>query len=447
MSTPLIDTKRTLSTGDLVISVSEIFDRLQTKIDPDTLEAILRDIISGHRKQVRPGELITADLMNQILAQLESLEVRVAKLEAGVGTTGGNAPALITSLVPATAVRLDHDLEIHGLNFGFSKGAHRVTIDNVAQNEFVSGSDDLLVVKVRNIANVPSGGKPTQVVVSNGIPPPATRDITILPVEDVGGTVDINIGDPNPATIVSGSTAPVIFNCNMTSQATSRTTFTVTPDITGVTNKSDWLSRIEIMDSTGKPVTAQTFDLAPLQSKNFIVRLSSVPAGTDRVRFTLSLRAASGNAVGTKSREFVVGEQTVPEDDANIPTLGFDSISPTGAINPAHDTITLAAGNAATVTLRTEFATPGDYTVTLAFDTGMTNWVAGLNEPIPEAGASKMTATYRNIQVPSGGRTPKNPEFSIRPNSGASASGGITLKINRVGSSLFKTIKFNLVGS
>ena len=70
MSTQFGDTKRTLSTGDLVISVSEIFDRLQSKVDPNTLEQLLRDIVSGRRKQVRPGELITAELINQILAEL-----------------------------------------------------------------------------------------------------------------------------------------------------------------------------------------------------------------------------------------------------------------------------------------------------------------------------------------------------------------------------------------
>lgn len=89
MSTQFGDAKRTLSTGDLVISVSEIFDRLQTKVDPNTLEQLLRDILAGRRKQVRPGELITAELINQILAELESLEGRVIKLETAAPTTGG----------------------------------------------------------------------------------------------------------------------------------------------------------------------------------------------------------------------------------------------------------------------------------------------------------------------------------------------------------------------
>lgn len=92
MSTQFGDGKRTLSTGDLVISVSEIFDRLQTKVDPNTLEQLLRDILSGRRQQVRPGEIITAEFINQILADLESLEGRVLKLElagpAGGGSTG-----------------------------------------------------------------------------------------------------------------------------------------------------------------------------------------------------------------------------------------------------------------------------------------------------------------------------------------------------------------------
>src|SRR5437762_7173670 len=99
MSTQFGDTKRTLSTGDLVISVSEIFDRLQSKVDPNTLEQLLRDIVSGRRKQVRPGELITAELINQILAELESLEGRVVKLETAGSAVG---TGVVPTETPAT---------------------------------------------------------------------------------------------------------------------------------------------------------------------------------------------------------------------------------------------------------------------------------------------------------------------------------------------------------
>src|SRR5687767_420033 len=81
MSTQFRDVNRTVSAGDVVISIADIFDRLQGRVDATTLDQVLSDIISGRRNRVRPGELITAELMNQILAQLESLETRVTALE------------------------------------------------------------------------------------------------------------------------------------------------------------------------------------------------------------------------------------------------------------------------------------------------------------------------------------------------------------------------------
>jgi hypothetical protein len=103
MSTQFVTGKRTLSTGDYVISVSEIFDKLQSKVDANTLEQLLRDIISERRPQVRPGELITAELINQILAELESLEGRVLKLETAVptGGTGGGTETPATGFIEA----------------------------------------------------------------------------------------------------------------------------------------------------------------------------------------------------------------------------------------------------------------------------------------------------------------------------------------------------------
>lgn len=441
MSTQFGDTKRTLGTGDLVISVNEIFERLRSKVDSDTLEQLLRDIIAGRRNRVRPGELITAELINQVLADLESLETRVTKLEAGVTsnpTTPGN-PAVITKV--ADSVQLDHNLEIHGRNFGFSKGAQRVSVDGVSQNEYQPGSsDELLIVKIRDIAGVIEQGKPVQLVVSNGIEPPATRSIRILPSQPLGGSADLTIGDPVPATIVLGSTAPVNFNCQITSQATLKTTFTVSARIDGVANSSDWTNRIEVLNASGGPITPETFALSPRQTRNFLVRLTSVPASVGATQFTLRLTANSGAAGGTVSRDFRVGEN-VPEDLVNIPVLQFESID-NGAINVARDTISVRTGQQATVTLRAEFATGGEYGATLQLESGG-NWELALNEPVPKG--SPTTGSYQITLPASGARVPKNPEILIRPQNTATSPGVLILRLKRSDLTISRSIKFTLL--
>lgn len=442
MSTQLGNTKRTLGTGDLVISVSEIFDKLQGTVDAGTLEQLLRDIISDRRPQVRPGELITAELINQILAELESLATRVTKLEAGVVTPPAPAAVVITQ-VPSS-VRLDHVLEIQGLNFGFSKGAHRVTVDGVIQNEFGTDSrDDFLSVTIRNITNVTEAGKPVQLVVSNGVQPPATRNLTILPSQVLGGSVDFIIGDPVPATIVGGSSTPVNFNCQLTSQASLRTTFTLTADISGVTNKVDWMSRLRLLTTAGEPITASTFDLAPRESRSFMVRLISIPTAAPQSKFTLGLTAASGAAGGVAAREFTIGENA-PEDIANIPILQWVRIAG-GSVNDARDTISVAAGQEATITLRAEFATGGTYTATLVPSAGTNNWAPAFNSPVPTPGGPQTSGDY-SITIPaSGAHVPKNPEFVVTPTSSATTPGSLTLRINKSGSTIFRTMKFTLL--
>src|SRR5205823_1859720 len=169
MSTQFGDTKRTLSTGDLVISVSEIFDRLQSKVDPNTLEQLLRDIVSGRRKQVRPGELITAELINQILAELESLEVRVTKLEAG-GVTTAPTPVDITDLLPHGPLHVDEELTIVGKNFLSPPENNDVSVAGVhiGGSLFKFSSDkEHLIFNIPPVTNLASLSQPVTVEVRN----------------------------------------------------------------------------------------------------------------------------------------------------------------------------------------------------------------------------------------------------------------------------------------
>jgi len=157
--------KRDVVPGDPVVPVSEIRDLLQSKIDASTLEQLLQDIISGRRTQVKPGELITADLMNQILTQLESLNIRVTELENGSTVPSGQP--VITGLQPSAPVAMQSELRIFGRNFG-QPASNVVTIDGVAVRQFKDGSSDAqLIIDVPLIAGVPEQGKIATLTVSN----------------------------------------------------------------------------------------------------------------------------------------------------------------------------------------------------------------------------------------------------------------------------------------
>jgi hypothetical protein len=85
----------TVNPGNLVVPLSAIIDHLQGKLTSAELNALLLAVVGDRRNEVRPGDLITADLINQILRDLEDLNARLAAVQGG-GATTGNSAAVVT---------------------------------------------------------------------------------------------------------------------------------------------------------------------------------------------------------------------------------------------------------------------------------------------------------------------------------------------------------------
>lgn len=288
MSTQFTGPGRTVSAGDLVIPISEIFDRLQSTVDANTLEQLLRDIISGRRNQVRPGELITAELMNQILAQLESLEARVTRLEAGTGTTPTQGQVVITSLDPPNDIRIEEELKIFGREFSFSRGAARVQL-NGAERTIKAGSSD---TELR--IDIPSGtplGRAT-IRVLNSLTS-AERNINILPAQTplLGNpTVRFLRVDPTQILITGpGRLQTFFYELDATGMSRS-TTFMIDPFFSFGT----WDAAARIVTEAGASRSSE-FRLAPGQRETFGVAVNSpaVTGGTSTVTSRIDVRAES----------------------------------------------------------------------------------------------------------------------------------------------------------
>ncbi len=82
--------------GNIVVPLSQIIDQLQGKLSSSDIDKLLFDIISKRKDQVRPGDLITADLINQILADLQDLNAQIASLSVGGGGATANTQAVTT---------------------------------------------------------------------------------------------------------------------------------------------------------------------------------------------------------------------------------------------------------------------------------------------------------------------------------------------------------------
>ncbi len=133
-------------------------------------------------QQVQPGDLITSELMNTILARLEDLHQRLSNLEAGTGEG-----VTITGFDPPVEARVNDTLTIIGTNFVVPFTRNIVTIGGVEVPDFLPGTGETrLRFTIPPVPNLPDAGREVLVNVQNsrGF---AQRFYRLLPPDQSGG--------------------------------------------------------------------------------------------------------------------------------------------------------------------------------------------------------------------------------------------------------------------
>jgi hypothetical protein len=182
-------------------------------------------------QQVQSGDVITANLMNQIIQALSGLDGRLSKLEAGATSTGG---VTISAFNPP-GVRVGDILEIDGSGFLVPPQLNQVTIAGVpAPNFQMSSSTTKLLVAVPNITGLDPQGTQVTVAVSNSNGS-AQAQLTLKPQLVVPqGNVAVQYINPpvvsGDGTIKAGT---YTFGFSVTAFADRDGTYTITPAITG----------------------------------------------------------------------------------------------------------------------------------------------------------------------------------------------------------------------
>lgn len=116
--------------------------------------------------EVRPGDLITSDLMNQLFRKIDEMEQRLASLEAG-GATG--TLLTITAFDPPNQIAVGQELSVFGSGFAFPPTDNQVTVEGVAVTQFRPGSTStrLRFLVPSPGSPVPSSGRNVTIRVSN----------------------------------------------------------------------------------------------------------------------------------------------------------------------------------------------------------------------------------------------------------------------------------------
>ncbi len=311
---------------------------------------------------VRPGELIKANFINQLLKTMGTLDDRIAALEAGSVISGG--PIVISGISPAGPLHMGDELRVLGQNFGLPAQVV-VTIDSarVDGSSFKAGSGDgILIFDIPAIQGVPAQGKLVTLTVANS-KGQASITFTVFPfqVSIPTGQLFVNLSAP-PAvgTITPNNTFNFTFTINGFTSLGD--TYTLTPAVVAQQNQAGW--QAVVVDSNGNPLSPPEIVIPEGQNTktNVIVKVT-VPGGTNNSSAQLSLTAKSKlNPTGVSGSGVTTITVGAPPPAPPKITLSISAVSPPGTF--ALNVISIPTGtNAAVVIFTALIPDVGSYKV------------------------------------------------------------------------------------
>lgn len=235
-------------------------------------------------KEVRPGDLITADQINQVMLEIEKLAERVDQLEAG--GPPDQKPVAITAVL---GLRREGELlEVQGKNFEVPPELNVVTIDGGAPiQHFGAGSNETRLFFI-----VPAGnqGLPKQVTLRVATRTSAASFPFLLeaPQEIAKGSLTMVLSKllPQHGVIGNGTSYELTFD------VTGITTMADTYDVAGTLSAAGW--GLQVAGSGAGTTTIQIPRADPPGATRSVVVRVAVPAGApDQASATLSLSVVS----------------------------------------------------------------------------------------------------------------------------------------------------------
>lgn len=150
--------------SDVVVPLSDMLDLLSSRLEEDELDTISEELIRRRSTQVAAGDVISAELMNQILADIGNLQTRMMVLEEGIPDVDRPQIVLVN---PSNGVRIGEPLEVSGFNLA-PEQLTSVRIAGRTVSVFSAASHSrLLVFEVPSILGIPEEGADVSLEISN----------------------------------------------------------------------------------------------------------------------------------------------------------------------------------------------------------------------------------------------------------------------------------------
>jgi hypothetical protein len=323
----------------------------------------------GQLVTVKPGDLITADLMNLIIAALESLDSRVSKLEA----VGSGGTVVIASIFPSGPLQLGQQIQVLGQNFAVPATLNTVSIDGVLIERFDPGSDDtrLLFNIPLTIQGVP---KEATLTVRNQIGV-ASWTLTLVTAQQIPtGHMVITNESGSLGTIQVGN--PYTLKYKLDSQTDISETYRLTAVFSnpaGTASAADWTANTSLFKN-GTPLTSSPLITIDPASPVHVRLQVTIPVGATSVNAALLVQSLNNDAQLTTASSptpLVVGS-TPPVNDPRVSfTLEPFGGASKGKIVMINNVPTIEipfGGGSALVKVSAQFQLPGTYAYSATVD-------------------------------------------------------------------------------
>ncbi|MDJ0642089.1 MAG: IPT/TIG domain-containing protein [Erythrobacter sp.] len=259
-------------TADSVVPMSSILEALEGVLSEEERQVLLSELIDVSPQGVAPGDLITAELFNQILSDINSLKLRVAALE---GSTG--AP-VITGISPQGDIAINTLVTLTGINFNREFRNNTVRIGDVVIRNFRRGDEFSLAFNVPNeFASLPADlmvTLETDGLVSNSVPIRLVEDI---PVQ--GGQFDITTVDTPDGVMQPGQTIVIAWEIAAATLIDDNLTLALSVDNADGATEAEWQAQTRFSPpsplsiSPGRTVTVAATITVPANAVSADLRL------------------------------------------------------------------------------------------------------------------------------------------------------------------------------
>lgn len=313
-------------------------------------------------QSVRPGDLITAELMTDLLKKIGELEGRVVKLE---GSVVAQIDVVIDALAPApsTNLRVGDTLTVSGEGFTRPATTNIVTLGGTLIEIFRGDSSDTqLIFTIPPVANLP---RDVTLTVANRNGGDTTAPFTLyprveLPQGDVRVDADLSaVGKPEV-----GKPFRVWFL--LTPELDPSERFQIAPDFLeaiGTAGAASWRANTTLIDQAGKALNAVVkLEHGNAQTVGLEIK---PPTGAQRVTLVLSLKALTNEALTTSSDPITITigqDQPVsnPNTTFELEEFGGASKGKIATID-GKETVLIPFKGSATVRLEAHFTIGGTY--------------------------------------------------------------------------------------